>query len=228
MNSSTPSRHSAFTLVEILAVVAIIGVLAAIIIPVIGRMRASAKSAHCLSNLRQMGPAFATFAVDHRNRYPLSYKEGSGEPDNNWYYHIAPYLGVPPINNWPALAQACAPGGPLGCPSNDINANRAAPWMSYKMTAAHRVWLDNKGGVANGGLLVTSIANPSQSLLVAEGWTHVEFVTWNPALADPAWTLTYPHRDKLNALFADGHVGSFSKEQMQEKWGIWYTRAIDG
>ncbi|MEY4488304.1 MAG: hypothetical protein RIQ79_812 [Verrucomicrobiota bacterium] len=48
---------SAFTLIELLTVIAIIGILAAIIIPTVGRVRAKAASTKSASNLRQLGIA---------------------------------------------------------------------------------------------------------------------------------------------------------------------------
>ncbi|MFA6962118.1 MAG: DUF1559 domain-containing protein [Opitutaceae bacterium] len=59
---------SAFTLVELLAVIAIIGILAGILIPVVGSMRESARRTQCLSNLRQMGIALLAYTSDHKVR----------------------------------------------------------------------------------------------------------------------------------------------------------------
>lgn len=50
-------QRKAFTLIELLTVIAIIGILAAILIPVVGRVRESARRASCVSNIRQFGMA---------------------------------------------------------------------------------------------------------------------------------------------------------------------------
>ncbi|AHF91911.1 N-terminal cleavage protein [Opitutaceae bacterium TAV5] len=75
--------RSAFTLVELLTVIAIIGILAAIIIPTVGRVRTQARLVQTISNLRQSGVAIMLFTDDHRGELPgrndgTSIGEGSG------------------------------------------------------------------------------------------------------------------------------------------------------
>ncbi|AHF91242.1 N-terminal cleavage protein [Opitutaceae bacterium TAV5] len=64
-----PHRH-AFTLIELLTVIAIIGILAAIIIPTVGKVRETARKAQCASNLRQVGMAIMAYAGDNKDRLP--------------------------------------------------------------------------------------------------------------------------------------------------------------
>lgn len=72
--SASPLRRwpasSAFTLVEVLTVIAIIGVLTSILVITIGRARDSARSTQCLSNLRQIGTAIQLYANDNRGILP--------------------------------------------------------------------------------------------------------------------------------------------------------------
>lgn len=58
-----------FTLIELLTVIAIIGVLAAIIIPTVGKVRATARNAQCVSRLRDWGRAVHLYANDNKGRY---------------------------------------------------------------------------------------------------------------------------------------------------------------
>ena len=61
-----------FTLVEILTVMGIIAVLAAILFPVVATARRRALHATCLSNLSQIGKAISLYATDHDDRMPYA------------------------------------------------------------------------------------------------------------------------------------------------------------
>jgi general secretion pathway protein G len=78
-HSPSRSRRSAFTLIELLTVIAIIGILAAIIIPTVGKVKRTAKKAQCVSRLRQWGSAIALQANDAKSRVILDFaKDSSG------------------------------------------------------------------------------------------------------------------------------------------------------
>ncbi len=65
-----PQRHRAFTLLELLVVIAIIAILAALLVPVLNRGKESARSAACLSNLHQIGIGLQLYVSDNNNRLP--------------------------------------------------------------------------------------------------------------------------------------------------------------
>ncbi|HEX8313062.1 MAG TPA: type II secretion system protein [Chthoniobacteraceae bacterium] len=69
--SRTPGfRRSAFTLVELLVVVSIIGVLAAISVPAYQRITASGRATKCVANLRQLGVALSVYLSENNMTMP--------------------------------------------------------------------------------------------------------------------------------------------------------------
>ncbi|EIP99793.1 prepilin-type N-terminal cleavage/methylation domain-containing protein [Opitutaceae bacterium TAV1] len=86
----TRSHPSGFTLIELLTVIAIIGILAAIIIPTVGRVRETAKASACTSNLRQLAAACLLYANENKDRLIPIKDATTGE---TWRILVEPYIG---------------------------------------------------------------------------------------------------------------------------------------
>ncbi len=71
--SGSPRNRRAFSLVELLAVIAIIGVLAAVLLAVLGRVRNAARQTGCVSNLRQLGAAALLLTQETRGLMPYHF-----------------------------------------------------------------------------------------------------------------------------------------------------------
>jgi prepilin-type N-terminal cleavage/methylation domain-containing protein/prepilin-type processing-associated H-X9-DG protein len=67
------TRLLAFTLVELLVVLAVIAILAGLLLPAIARTKESGRSTGCISNLHQIGIALQLYVQDNRNRLPWMY-----------------------------------------------------------------------------------------------------------------------------------------------------------
>jgi len=67
-------QHCGFTLVEMLVVISIIAVLMGILLPVLGKVRSSARKIVCMSNLRQVGTAINAYSMDFYGSIPIGPK----------------------------------------------------------------------------------------------------------------------------------------------------------
>ena len=85
--AATRRAGGAFTLVELLVVMAIIGVLAGLLLPVLGRAKEAARATACLSNLRQVGIALQIYVQENNSRLPVMrdrpISDNPGQPVTN-------------------------------------------------------------------------------------------------------------------------------------------------
>lgn len=103
-------RRAGFTLVEMLVVIAIIGVLIALLLPALGAAREGARGATCKNNLRQFGIGFNVYADNHSEYFC------SGAAD--WVRDGA-FTEV----GWIAdLVNQGIPVGSMLCPTNEVKA----------------------------------------------------------------------------------------------------------
>jgi len=95
-------EEKAFTLIELLTVLAVIAILAALLLPVLNSAVESSRTAKCVSNLRQIGVGIFAYANDNDGNLPVQYwwTKGAAPPalscpgQYNGLGFIAPYFGV--------------------------------------------------------------------------------------------------------------------------------------
>ena len=88
MNSSSRARRAAFTLIELLTVIAIIAILASMLLPSLSRAREMARRTSCNSNMRQLGLAVAQYTQDYDERLPPAAVGPDGENKlGGWIYY---------------------------------------------------------------------------------------------------------------------------------------------
>src|ERR1700754_2548294 len=83
-----PARK-AMTLVELLVAIAIIGALVALLLPAVQSARATARSAACKNQMRQIGLAVLRFCDDHEGEFPHNVHY---DKELSWVHTLAPYL----------------------------------------------------------------------------------------------------------------------------------------
>lgn len=80
-----------FTLIELLGVVAILGVLVALLLPAVNQMKNEGKKVACAANLRVIGIGMQTYVGENNGYLP---DNGVADGSNvRWYTKISPYMG---------------------------------------------------------------------------------------------------------------------------------------
>ncbi len=208
-----------FTLIELLTVIAIIGILAAILIPVVSSVRDSARGAKCLSNLRQIGMAFHAFAADHEDRFPgIMYAGAPSHPLLQLLdYADDPELFICPSDPEPQNYNFYYNGG-HGSLNRNVLANhghgRQNPFERGASYTFAEFIFDRSGPGGSGQvdanqLRITQIQDQSQFGIAADGsWTPNGWWWYgNQATIDRQLQWGHP-RDGIdvNFVFADGHA----------------------
>lgn len=87
-------RTVGYTMVEVLVVVAILGLLVGVAVPMSLRMKANAQSTNCVSNLRNIGIGLSTYFLDHGTTFPVlvSARESKSEDEPSIDQVLLPYV----------------------------------------------------------------------------------------------------------------------------------------
>jgi prepilin-type N-terminal cleavage/methylation domain-containing protein/prepilin-type processing-associated H-X9-DG protein len=218
------------TLIEMLTVIAIIGILAALVFPTLAKTREKARQTECLSNLKQIGMALELYVSENGGRWPNC----GGEWGRDEYYHtigthyfpqfIEPYVKDRKIWECPSDI-----GGVEWKDGGITDVNRSVYdqcGSSYQfipqkfVNFEKRVWrgpvipvpYEPRYGMPSGGAqtqwfarLKAKAMKPEEFPLIADvlQWHHEKPKPGTPVTDNPAFA-----NARRNVWFADGHVAT--------------------
>ena len=211
----------AFTLVELLVVIGVIVLLAALLLPVLSRARAQAQSTACKNHLRQIGLAMTMYASDMR-----CYPAFMGESNQTWADRLYPYYPL----SWTNASWNCptyiANKGTIdrGTSSNHVwSASYSyngrgivgvVTWVAADPELLRSLNL-GLGWPRKTAALEPGVLAPSEMYAVADARTvargnvvrgQMRMTPWRLAFGRREVEMAPPHGEGYNLLFVDSHV----------------------
>lgn len=216
-DSNTRRTRTAFTLVELLVVIAVVGILGALLLPALSHGKAAARRIQCVDNLRQLGLATQLY-WDENEDFTFRYQIGATNGGRlYWFGWLKP--GAEGQRDFDPSQSALYPylqsSGVEICPSLDythalykLKARGAAYGYGYNLNLGQR------------SISTSRITRPSDTVLFADAAQVNDFQSPaspdNPMVEEFYYVDAddgggYPnahfrHQKQANAIFADGHV----------------------
>ena len=197
-------REPAFTLVELLVVVAIIAIIASMLLPALASARRRAGSAKCLGNLRQLGQSVLVYCDDNADRLPFAWYDDPRPKENSFYALLCPQLFGEGFDGYADFESRV-----FLCPSRKGEPLRKdqAVRISYAMNANNALEFPKP---ETRKLSAAQAGSPATTVLIAD----VQHAYNHPPLRvlDPS-QVGFRHDRRANMQFFDGHTAAMAPNE---------------
>ena len=223
----TVARMTAFTLLELLTVIAIIAILAALLFPAISSVRQGGYQCQCVSNLRQIGTAFNSYASDNKGQLPLL-DDGTGIL---WDMVLAGWKSGTRQYLPPAPVKSCG-NGVWTCPVTQSGTTTYGGYGVAEGTLFNYSNYTNTIAGNYGSAYLQEVKYPSHTWLVGDasftnsnyavGW----YAIWPPSTSG-TWQSTHTpalrHSNRTaNVCMVDGHVEALTLSELGSSQGNYF------
>lgn len=226
-------RKQSFTLIELLTVIAIIAILSGLLLPAVGRARATAQKTACASKMGELGKAEIMFSNENKNK---TVPAQPSDKKYNFIYSLWDYVGenekifLCPLDPYednteykPLLADGSTPAIRFSYTVNGKD--------DYSKKGVH--WSANAAkytDMVKGWKSISTIKNPSGTLSLAEGcippndtsagkiYGGIAYATGGGYYSDFKKVAdVVRHGNAANYLYMDGHVETLNEEEIEDQ-----------
>ena len=202
--------QSAFTLIELLIVVAIIGILAALLLSAVSQAKGKAQRIQCVNNLHQLGVGLQVFLSNNYD-YPTAAQNTNDENPGLWQTQLEHGgLGIArPETNFLSKGIWLCPSLPANCfTSYGYNGFGVARYENLTNTLG-LVGSENPSSRTFSSIAESEVVDPSDMIAIGDALIgEVFFVRQDLDYLDRNGVASSRHQSKANVVFCDSHVES--------------------
>lgn len=216
-------------------VIAIIALLVAILLPIIGKAKESSRQAACLSILKQVGAACILYATDHQGTLPKYYLDRT-PPDGNafGYAYLMPYMTSHKVTDSASYVSFARQY--LVCPTaktlykKQQTGDMQGPTYAFTKEGSQLgpLWGRYESYQKGGFLILNTIPTPSRKILFGDALEHPSNPTGVKAgkaratLGNRGENIGFYHGNNIaQVVYMDGHAGKLRQDEFDYRKHYW-------